>query len=225
MMDTEIQVFKSDVFGEIRTCQVKNQIMFVGSDVAKALGYSDACKAIRVHVDSDDKGVDEMATPGGTQKVTVINESGVYSLILSSKLPQAKAFKRWVTNEVLPALRRTGRYEMQPHQLRLLGAKAEYCDEVLKSVDCVTTTQVAKEMGMTGYELYRHLLMMRVLYWQSGQYMLYGDLARMGLAKSRTRGHQDCTGAWHTDHYIVWTEKGRKYLHELFGCDGEEVTA
>ena len=87
-------MFGIDIFGEIRTCQVNNQIMFVGKDVATALGYSNSQKAIRDHVDSEDKGVNEMVTPGGTQKVVFINESGLYSLILSSKLPQAKAFKR-----------------------------------------------------------------------------------------------------------------------------------
>ena len=93
-MKTNIQIFTSDNFGEIRTCQVNNQIMFVGKDVATALGYANTLKAIRDHVDSEDKGVNEMVTPGGTQKLIFINESGLYSLILSSKLPQAKAFKR-----------------------------------------------------------------------------------------------------------------------------------
>ena len=93
---TEITIFTSDIFGEIRTCQVNNQIMFVGKDVAKALGYDQTDKAIQRHVDEDDKGVNVSFTPGGKQKTTIINESGLYSLILSSKLPQAKAFKHWV---------------------------------------------------------------------------------------------------------------------------------
>ena len=101
-MNTNIQIFTSEVFGEIRTCQVNNQIMFVGKDVATALGYSDPQKAIRVHVDDEDKGGAILSTPGGSQRVIVINESGLYSLILSSKLEQAKAFKHWVTSEVLP---------------------------------------------------------------------------------------------------------------------------
>ena len=101
-MNINIQIFTSDVFGEIRTCQVNNQIMFVGKDVATALGYSDPQKAIRVHVDDEDKGGAILSTPGGSQRVIVINESGLYSLILSSKLEQAKAFKHWVTSEVLP---------------------------------------------------------------------------------------------------------------------------
>ena len=85
-METNIQIFTSEVFGKIRTCQVNNQIMFVGKDVATALGYSDPQKAIRVHVDDEDKGGAILSTPGGSQRVIVINESGLYSLILSSKL-------------------------------------------------------------------------------------------------------------------------------------------
>ncbi len=109
-MKTDIQIFTSETFGEIRTCQVNNQIMFVGKDVATALGYSNVRDALNKHVDSEDKGVAKCDTLGGVQKFTVINESGLYSLILSSKLPQAKAFKRWVTAEVLPQIRKTGGY-------------------------------------------------------------------------------------------------------------------
>ena len=215
-MNTNIQIFTNDIFGEIRTCQVNNQIMFVGKDVATALGYTNTLKAIRDHVDSEDKGVNEMVTPGGIQKVVIINESGLYSLILSSKLPQAKAFKRWVTSEVLPAIRQTGKYELTSQQLRLLGEKAEYYDEVLQSVDCSTTTQIAKEMGMTAQELYRWLIALGILYWQSGEYMLYADYARMGLAKTRTISIKNRLGICHTQRYLVWTEEGRKVLHQIF---------
>ena len=82
---------------------------FVGKDVADTLGYVNVQKAIRAHVDEDDKGVNEMVTPGGTQKIIIINESGLYSLILSPKLPQAKVFKHWVTSEMLPQIRKTGK--------------------------------------------------------------------------------------------------------------------
>ena len=150
-------------------------------------------------------------------RVVIINESGLYALILSSKLEQAKAFKRWVTSEVLPQIRRTGRYELGPKELRLLADKADYCDEVLLSVDCVTTTQVAKEMGMTAPELLRWLIALGVLYWQSGEYMLYADYARMGYAKSRTHGRRNRLGQWHTQRYLVWTEEGRRFLHDVFG--------
>ena len=187
-MNTNIQIFTNDIFGEIRTCQVNNQIMFVGKDVATALGYAKPENAIATHVDTDDKTTTLIQGTGSNykSKVVIINESGLYSLILSSKLPQAKAFKRWVTSEVLPAIRQTGKYELTSQQLRLLGEKAEYYDEVLQSVDCSTTSQIAKEMGMTAQELYRWLIALGILYWQSGEYMLYADYARMGLAKTRT---------------------------------------
>ena len=98
-MKHNIQIFKNDTFGEIRTCQVKNQIMFVGKDVAKALGYKDTSDAMKKHVDMEDKLTRQIADSGQRRKNIFINESGLYSLILSSKLPQAKAFKRWVTGE------------------------------------------------------------------------------------------------------------------------------
>jgi len=170
-MNTNIQIFTNDIFGEIRTCQVNNQIMFVGKDVATALGYAKPENAIATHVDTDDKTTTLIQGTGSNykSKVVIINESGLYSLILSSKLPQAKAFKRWVTSEVLPAIRQTGKYELTSQQLRLLGEKAEYYDEVLQSVDCSTTSQIAKEMGMTAQELYRWLIALGILYWQSGR--------------------------------------------------------
>lgn len=83
-------------FGEVRAVSINNNPWFVGKDVAQVLGYSDTAQAIRKHVDAEDKGVVEMTTPGGVQQITAINESGLYSLILSSKLPGAKKFKRWV---------------------------------------------------------------------------------------------------------------------------------
>lgn len=219
----EILIFKNDVFGEVRTLtNEKGETFFVGNDVAKALGYTNLQKAIRDHVDSDDKGVNEMVTPGGTQKAIFINESGLYALILQSKLEQARVFKRWVTSEVLPQIRRTGRYQLQPAELRLLGEQAEYCREVLQSTDCLTTTQVAKELSMTAPELYRWLVAVGVLYWQSGEYMLYADFARMSLSKTRTRSRRNRMGTWHTQRYIVWTEKGRKFLHDLMGSKNRQ---
>lgn len=104
-MENNIQIFNHEQFGEIRTIIKDNEPWFVGKDVAEVLGYSRTADAIRQHVDNEDKGVFKMPTPGGKQQITIINESGLYSLILSSKLPQAKEFKRWVTSEVLPQIR------------------------------------------------------------------------------------------------------------------------
>ena len=110
MKMNELKIFENEQFGTIRTVEIDSTPYFVGKDVATILGYSDTAKAIRVHVDDEDKGVDEMDTPGGKQNIILINESGLYSLILSSKLPTAKKFKRWVTSEVLPTIRRHGVY-------------------------------------------------------------------------------------------------------------------
>lgn len=107
-----IQIFTSPEFGDIRTVDQNGEPWFVGKDVAAALGYGNPQKAIRDHVDEQDRGVNEMDTPGGKQPIAIINESGLYSLIFGSKLEGAVRFKRWVTSEVLPALRKTGSYMM-----------------------------------------------------------------------------------------------------------------
>lgn len=107
---TDLQVFNNPDFGEIRAVEIDGEPWFVGKDMAVALGYSNPRKALADHVDDEDKGVTKCDTPGGEQEMTIINESGVYSLIFSSKLESAKKFKRWVTAEVLPAIRKHGAY-------------------------------------------------------------------------------------------------------------------
>ena len=106
----DLMVFSSPEFGQIRTVEIGGEPWLVGKDVAKALGYSNTKDALAKHVDPEDKGGSQIATPSGTQEMTVINESGLYSLVLSSKLPGAKRFRRWVTGEVLPSIRKTGLY-------------------------------------------------------------------------------------------------------------------
>lgn len=108
-MDT-LQIFNSREFGEIRTVTVNNEPWFVGKDVAVALGYREPRSAVSKKVDNEDRGVAEMDTPSGRQNMTIVNESGLYALIFGSKLESAKRFKRWVTSEVLPTIRKTGSY-------------------------------------------------------------------------------------------------------------------
>ncbi len=105
-----LQIFNSPDFGQIRTIQQNKEPWFVGKDVAEILGYSNTKDAIAKHVDDEDKLGAQIATSGQNRNMTIINESGLYSLILSSKMPKAKAFKRWVTSEVIPAIRKTGGY-------------------------------------------------------------------------------------------------------------------
>ena len=106
----ELQIFKNEEFGEVRTVTINNEPWFVGKDVATALGYERTADAIRQHVEAEDKGVGEIQTPGGIQNMTIINESGLYALIFGSKLESAKRFKHWVTSEVLPAIHKHGGY-------------------------------------------------------------------------------------------------------------------
>lgn len=113
---SQCEIFDHPEFGNLRCIEIDGEPWFVGKDVATALGYSNTRKAVLVHVDAEDKGVTKWDTPGGIQEMTIINESGLYSLILSSKLESAKRFKRWVTSEVLPALRKTGSYTISQGQ-------------------------------------------------------------------------------------------------------------
>ena len=106
----ELKIFENQNFGKIRSVMINDEPYFVGKDIAEVLGYSNTRKAIQDHVDEDDRGVTKCDTLGGIQELTIINESGLYSLILSSKLPNAKLFKRWVTSEVLPSIRKNGGY-------------------------------------------------------------------------------------------------------------------
>lgn len=144
-----IQLFNNPEFGQIRTITDNDGIYFVGKDVAEILGYANTRKALADHVDDEDKGVTKCDTPGGVQDVTTINESGLYSLVLSSKLPSAKRFKRWVTSEVLPALRRQGGYMLAnanetPEQIMARALKI--ADEALKRKDALIEEMKPKAM-------------------------------------------------------------------------------
>ena len=129
-MNEIIEVFNNVEFGSIRTAKINNDIYFVGKDVAEALGYVDTNKAVSMHVDDEDKKLNDKTSPSfGQRGATLINESGLYSLVLSSKLESAKRFKRWVTSEVLPALRKTGSYSVDIPKT-LPEALRAYADEV-----------------------------------------------------------------------------------------------
>lgn len=115
----QLEIFKNREFGEIRTVVIDGEPWFVGKDIAEILQYTNTQKAIRDHVDEEDKLTERIVLSGQNREVICINESGLYSLILSSKMPGAKRFKRWVTSEVLPQIRRTGTYQkpMTPQEM------------------------------------------------------------------------------------------------------------
>lgn len=104
-MQNDLMVFQNQEFGEIRSILINDEPWFVGKDVASVLGYSNTAKAIRDHVDDEDKLTERIVLSGQNREAIFINESGLYSLILSSKLPNARKFKKWVTGEVLPSIR------------------------------------------------------------------------------------------------------------------------
>lgn len=136
-MKNQLQLFDFEN-KKVRTVEIDDIPYFVGKDVAAILGYIKTADAIRKHIDDEDKGVFTLETPGGKQRVTIINESGLYSLILSSKLPNAKKFKQWVTSEVLPTIRKTGSYQLPQTpegQIRLLLESSVHTDERLTNVE------------------------------------------------------------------------------------------
>ena len=228
-MKTNIQIFTSEVFGEIRTCQVNNQIMFVGKDVATALGYADPQKALKMHVDNDDKLTRQIVVSGQGRRTYIINESGLYSLILSSKLPQAKAFKRWVTAEVLPQIRKTGGYiptkDSEGRQLSV--------DEILERADAIvgnsihmlnepaedtlTATQVAKTFNMTTLDFNAVLRDMGIQYRRGGRWNLSDDLQGRGYTTERTYVSYTLKGEKKIKTYMTWTMAGLHYLNAKLG--------
>lgn len=129
----ELQVFNNPEFGQVRTLTIEEEPWFVGKDVAVALGYGNPRDALRKHIEDEDKGVSQIATPSGEQTMTIINESGLYALIFGSKLESAKRFKRWVTHEVLPAIRKTGTYSITP------TARALTTDDYMKAAQLAAT--------------------------------------------------------------------------------------
>ena len=246
-MKNDLKTFTNDTFGSIRGIEINREPWLVGKDVAEVLGYKNARDALSKHVDEEDKGVAKCDTLGGSQVMTVINESGFYSLVLSSKLPSAKKFKRWVTSEVLPQIRQTGGYiptkEEESDEEFLARAllvaqrtlekknkeleeknkvieeqkpKVEFYDKVLNPTDeengftkLLTTTEVAKDLGMTARQLNNILHEKRIIYKKGKTWVLYSKYDHLISEK-------------YCDYFInefgnllKWTEKGRKFIIEL----------
>lgn len=132
-MQNKLNVFSNEEFGQIRAVMINGEPWFVGKDVAVALGYNDTDQALRNHVDTEDKLTRKFNGSGQNREMIIINESGLYALIFGSKLPSAKKFKRWVTSEILPALRKTGHYEM-PDIKSIYDRKATSVGEVVNLV-------------------------------------------------------------------------------------------
>ncbi|MBO3080330.1 phage antirepressor [Mammaliicoccus sciuri] len=242
----ELQVFDFDS-NEVRTVVVNEEPYFVGKDVAEILGYAKARNAIAKHIDDEDKkDAPIQGTLGGTQQMTIINESGLYSLIFSSKLDSAKRFKRWVTSEVLPVIRKHGIYAtdsvieqtmknpdyiitvltefkkeresrlVAEQHVQVLKPKATYYDLVLQNKSLLSVSKIAKDYGMSAMRMNKLLHELGVQYKQGDIWLLY--------AKYQDKGYtQTSTYALDEEHSKVstkWTQKGRLFIYDLLKDEG-----
>ena len=232
---------------QVRTVTIDDEPYFVGKDIATILGYSNTRDALAKHVDIEDKNtvaIHDGITRGNPNQ-TVINESGLYSLILSSKLPQAKEFKHWVTSEVLPTIRKHGAY-MTPAKIKEvltdpdtiiqlatqlkqeregrliaeqkvneLTPKATYYDKVLADKSLVTITQIAKDYGMSGRAMNRKLHELKVIYKQGQTWLLYAKYQKTGWTHSETVMVPKKDGTEKAVLNTKWTQQGRLGLYEL----------
>ena len=237
VMDNKIEVFKNEQFGEVRTILIGDEPWFAGKDVALVLRYSNPQKAIRDHVDEEDRTVNESFTVHGTP-ITLINESGLYSLIMSSKLPEAKAFKRWITHEVIPTIRKTGGYmtdslleriQKEPavimefaqalireknrvkaleSELNTAKPKADYYDAFINPDDCTNIRTTAKELKIPERKFVQFLLREKYLFRSpSGQLLPYNKDSNAGLFIVR-----DFVTYCYTGSQTYFTPKGKDVI-------------
>lgn len=242
----EIQIFKNESFGEVRVTEVNGEPWFVGKDVATILGYAKPTDAIIDHVDSDDCKVLSYKAFAKTEKAslwqgndfsdkTLINESGVYSLILASKLPAAKQFKRWVTSEVLPSIRKTGGYIMpktfaqalrlaaeQQEQIEaqqaLLDAqkpKVEYFDALVDRNLLTNFRDTAKELGIGQADFIKKLLTSKYVYRDAKNKLKpYAQFAKTLFELKEFKSNNNK----HTDLQTLITPRGRETFRLLFAA-------
>lgn len=246
-MGNNIEIFENSQFGKIRVVELNGEPYFVGKDIAEILGYERPTKAILDHVDEEDK--DEVPIQdsiGRMQNTPIINESGLYSLILSSKLPAAKEFKRWITSDVLPAIRKHGGYltpkkieevllnpdtiiqlatqlkeeriktTMLEQRIAEYEPKVQYVDKILASKGTLTVKQIAADYGLTAQQLNRILNEAHIQYKVNGQWVLYKEHIGKGYTKSMTYPVSPDRYELHTR----WTQKGRLMIHNLLESKG-----
>jgi len=248
----ELQTFNFEEL-PVRTINIDGEPYFVGKDVADILGYSNSRKALLDHVDEEDKLTSRIVTAGQNRNQTIINESGLYSLIFSSKLESAKRFKRWVTSEVLPAIRKHGIYATDNvieqtlrdpdyiinvlteykkekdnnlilrQQIGELKPKADYVDEILKSPGTMTITQIAADYGLSAQKLNKLLHQARLQRRVGKQWVLYTEHMNKGYTKSHTIEIVRSGGRPDTQPQTRWTQKGRLKIHEIMTDFGYEA--
>jgi len=241
----ELQTFSFET-QEVRTVIKNNEPWFVGKDVADILEYSRSDNAIRRHVDDEDKLTHRISASGQLRNMTIVNESGLYALIFGSKLPKAKEFKRWVTSEVLPSIRKHGTYMTaetiekaltdpdtiiqlattlkEEREQRLIAEqranelqpKATYYDLVLQNKSLISVTKIAKDYGKSAMWLNKKLHDLGIQYKQGGTWLLYQNHADKGYTQSTTHVIDEGKSRMFTK----WTQKGRLFIYETLKDEG-----
>ena len=236
-MENQLQVFDFEG-SNVRTVNVDGNPYFVGKDVATILGYKRTADALKAHVDDEDKLTRQFTDSGQNREMKVINESGLYSLVLSSKLPSAKKFKRWVTSEVLPAIRKTGAYQAKPKDnyqipatygeaLQLaatLQTKIEhdapslkYFHDQMRNPGLMTTTEIAKDYGWSARKLNKYLESKGVIYRQGNKWVIYQKYADKGYSQYEPFPYDNNKGVKNN---LKWTQRGKKFIYDLLAEDG-----
>ena len=244
----ELQIFKNKEFGKLTVIEKDGEPWFVGSEVSAILGYrniksaiSKHCKYVKIFKVSDLETFD-LPFKIPSRGRAFINEKDIYRLIMKSELPSAERFQDWVTDEVLPTIRKTGGYlhseidwsdlnniqrvldvAKEERQKRLKAEKTiqrqkpkvKYYNNVLDTNSCFTTTQIAKELEMTAYQLNLILQQENIQYKQSGQWLLKKEYQDKGYVKTRTYVINKDNKKKETSHSTVWTEKGREFIIDL----------
>lgn len=240
---TNLQIFNNDRFGQVRIVPVDGELMFVAKDVCDCLEITKHRDAIS-RLDSDERGSVKLDTPGGKQDIAAINEYGLYNLVLSSRKPEAKEFKRWITHDVIPAIRKTGSYSMAipqtlPEALRAYANEVEshnatkaivaqqeqqiaefkpvkdYVDKILSSKSCLTITQIAADYGMSAQELNKILHEAGLQRKVGDQWILYKQHMAKGFTKSETFTFCRSDGRLDSKITTKWTQKGRLEIHSI----------
>lgn len=238
---TDLQIFNNDRFGQVRIVPVEGELMFVAKDVCDCLEITKHRDAIS-RLDSDERGSVKLDTPGGKQDVAAINEYGLYNLVLSSRKPEAKEFKRWITHDVIPSIRKTGSYSLAvpkslPEALRAYANEVEshnatkaivaqqeqqiaefkpvkdYVDKILSSKSCLTITQIAADYGMSAQELNKILHEAGLQRKVGDQWILYKQHMSKGFTKSETFTFCRSDGRLDSKITTKWTQKGRLEIH------------
>ena len=233
MNQTKVTVFNNEEFGEVRTVTIDGEPWIVGKDVATALGYADTFGALKKHVMDSDKLVCQIYSAGQKRDVTVINESGVYTLIFGSKLKSAERFKHWVTSEVLPCIRKNGIYATDNvidnilnnpdfgielltklKEERAARIEAEKTNAILMHVNkTYTMTEIAKEIGLkSANELNKILAEKKIQYKSNGTWVMYSDYSDLGYESIK----QETLDSGRVIYYRRITQLGRKFILGLF---------